>query len=100
MIAIAGRCATCKHAETIAPPRLYGGDDDAAELAQHARYPLLCKRAEMDDGKPEDPRTMAFSMDSSSYRAHLLVSPDFGCVMFEPCASPLPLADEMDASEG
>ncbi len=76
-----GRCATCRWAEPLSP---YGYDeDDADAVARHARYPLTCKRAEMNDGRPEDPQTLAFTMDGSSYRASLLVAPEFGCVMHE-----------------
>lgn len=80
----AGRCATCRHAEILGPKPWA----DAEGQALRSRYPLACKRAEMDDGKPDDPQTMAFSMafsmDGSSYRASLMVTPDFGCVMYEP----------------
>jgi hypothetical protein len=73
-------------------------DDDEAQrniYAQAAgkmveRFPFVCIRTKMSDGQPEDPETLAFTMDGSEYRGELLVSRNFGCVMFAPTTEPQP----------
>lgn len=79
MRTIAGTCATCRFAEQTDTTAWVGEEERALER----RYPLTCARAEMRGGRPQDAQTLAFTMDGSSYRASLLVAPEFGCVMFE-----------------
>jgi len=70
------RCATCRWAEKWDQP--YRLDPPLVE-----RFPLACQRTFMGDGLPMVPETLAFTMDGSNYAGELLVSPDFGCVMWE-----------------
>jgi hypothetical protein len=77
-------CSTCVFAVRLkAPDSERGWWRHEAIMAQHKRYPLECSRSRMEDGNPADRQTMAFSMDASSYRAALLVAPEFACVMYE-----------------
>jgi hypothetical protein len=88
-----GRCATCRFAEKnddmwsgwFADPddEEYNDPDQVQRREFVARFSLACSRAKMDNGWPEDPQTLAFTMDGSQYTGELLVSPDFGCVMHE-----------------
>lgn len=82
-----GLCADCQHAR---PNDMWDGmldlgqDEGFPDLASLAeRYSLVCMKGHMSGGEPTDPTTLAFTMDGSRYRGELLVSPNFGCVMWQ-----------------
>lgn len=85
-------CATCRWAERNEMGDFLFEDDgvtvmdgfeDHRALKIVQRYSLACGRAAMSGGDPKEPATLAFTMDGSEYRGELLITPDFGCVMWE-----------------
>lgn len=63
------RCATCIHAVRSTRKTSYGE--------------LLCAVAGSSHGEPRALTTKAYALDEHEYRADLVVSPDFGCVLHE-----------------
>lgn len=82
------RCRTCAHYRPTEPSAEYVGygtwDDDGETFRPH--YPGWCAKmqgpADADDPTtlPESGR-MAITVDGSTYKADLLVTPDFGCIL-------------------
>jgi hypothetical protein len=86
-----GRCATCRWAEAFTPQRDielcfwgYGSDASGNVALQGARadgYFAFCQRAETTDG--DGTRGGVVALTDSGHCGLLVVSPDFGCVMYE-----------------
>lgn len=82
-------CASCRFAEPsklddwVDEDRANLSDSEKRAVAFAERFPFACLRSRMSGGEPEDPETLAFTMDGSEYRGELLVSANYGCVMYE-----------------
>ena len=81
-------CATCRFAERsgladwVDPNDTNLAPSELRALEMEQRFPFACQRSRMAGGEPQDPETLAFTMDGSQYRGELLVSANYGCVMY------------------